>query len=74
MKQTADGRAATTRNGGSIRYHADGRPVVVNDDREALEEAIAFQVGKDRGLGWDEAREIARDLVRYGSVGGEKIG
>ena len=73
MKKYADGRPATTKNGGSIRYYADGRPVVTNTDQEALEESIAFQVGKDGGLTWSEARAEARELVRRG-VKGTRVG
>lgn len=44
-----------------------------DDQAAALEESIAFQVGKDWGLDWREARIEARRLVRRG-VSGRKVG
>jgi hypothetical protein len=41
----------------------------LEEDREALIEAIAFQVGKDWGLDWPEARSEARRLVNSGQAG-----
>lgn len=45
----------------------------LEDDRAALEESIAFQVGKDWGLDWRQARIEARRLVSRG-VKGRRIG
>ena len=52
--------------------------IIVSDaeleaDRAALEESIAFQVGKDWGLDWRQARIEARRIVRRG-IKGTRIG
>ena len=45
----------------------------LEENRAALEESIAFQVGKDWGLDWREARVEARRIVRRG-IKGTRIG
>ena len=44
-----------------------------DDQAAALEESIAFQVGKDWGLDWRDARIEARRIVRRG-IKGTRVG
>ena len=59
----------TKKGDGSLTRYGNGRPVVIEDDRKALDEAVAFQIGKDGGLTWTEARSIVRKGISGRRVG-----
>lgn len=66
LRRFADGRIATTASGEPIRYDAGGRPHA--SDRQALIDAVTWQIAKDGGMTPDDpkARRQAIDVVEKG--------